>query len=126
VSPSDSQQLTGSQNFSSTSVINTTFPGVLLEYVLQFSDTSLFTGTTYEVKTQQSSATGTITFTGIDVTASSIPAAIRKSTRIYWRIGARNAADNPGPVKNGKSRYVFSGARNFQPPVGPPPPPGGN
>jgi hypothetical protein len=48
------------------------------------------------------------------------------ATKLYWRVGAKNLGDNPGPVPDriGK-RYVFSLPFEFTPVEGPPPPPGG-
>jgi hypothetical protein len=44
--------------------------------------------------------------------------------RLYWRVGARNSVDVPGPVKDAKGeRYVFSRPFQFDRPEGPPPPP---
>lgn len=51
---------------------------------------------------------------------------------IFWRVGARNRQDRPGPVdamtRNAKSgdmafRFVYSQPRSFQPADAPPPPP---
>ncbi|MCC6730522.1 MAG: hypothetical protein IT208_14400 [Chthonomonadales bacterium] len=58
------------------------------------------------------------------------PGAIRPT--LFWRVGARNSQDSPGPVdwltKDPKSgnrafRYVYSQARSFTPADMPPPPP---
>ena len=46
------------------------------------------------------------------------------SQRIYWRVGGRNAADRPGPVKDAEGeRYVFSQPFQFDRAKNPPPPP---
>jgi hypothetical protein len=43
---------------------------------------------------------------------------------IWWRVGARNVADRPGPVKDAiGERYIFSAVRSFKRPTLPPPPP---
>ncbi|MCH8273379.1 MAG: hypothetical protein IH851_01125 [Armatimonadetes bacterium] len=44
--------------------------------------------------------------------------------RLYWRVGARNSGDVPGPVKDvSGERFVFSRPFQFNRVVGPPPPP---
>jgi hypothetical protein len=44
--------------------------------------------------------------------------------RLYWRVGGRNAADRPGPVRDAKGeRYVFSLPFQFDRAKNPPPPP---
>ncbi len=44
--------------------------------------------------------------------------------RLYWRVGGRNAADRPGPVKDAEGeRYVFSTPFQFDRTEKPPPPP---
>ena len=49
---------------------------------------------------------------------------IQGATQIFWRIGARNIADSPGPVPDGTGeRYIFSDVRSFTRPNTPPPPP---
>ena len=54
------------------------------------------------------------------------------SAYLYWRVGARNDADRPGPVDwitssagNGDRtyRWVYTGIRSFTPADMPPPPP---
>lgn len=42
---------------------------------------------------------------------------------IYWRIGARNVGDSPGPQAINGERYVFSQAFRFKRPTTPPNPP---
>jgi phosphodiesterase/alkaline phosphatase D-like protein len=45
-------------------------------------------------------------------------------TTIWWRVGARNVADRPGPTKDAAGeRFIFSAVRNFKRPSLPPPPP---
>ncbi len=44
--------------------------------------------------------------------------------RLYWRVGAKNVADNPGPVKDAlNERYVWSQPFQFDRVILPPPPP---
>lgn len=49
------------------------------------------------------------------------------NTTIWWRVGARNTADKPGPTRDSVGeRYIFSAARNFVRPALPPDPPSNN
>ncbi|MCS6949468.1 MAG: hypothetical protein RMM06_00235 [Armatimonadota bacterium] len=50
----------------------------------------------------------------------------RPEQRLYWRAGARNVGDNPGPLPDGAGyRYIWSTEPfSFTAPVTPPPPPG--
>jgi hypothetical protein len=67
---------------------------------------------------------GNVSSPVIDTAGGSIPASIRTAATVYWRVGARNVADNPGPVPDPSGqRYVFSPARTFTRPSPPPPPP---
>jgi len=43
--------------------------------------------------------------------------------RIYWRVGAKNNGDTPGPPKSPVRRYIYSGIQSFVVPEQPPPPP---
>jgi hypothetical protein len=46
------------------------------------------------------------------------------TTEFFWRIGARNVADVPGPAPDPSGeRYVFGNNRRFTIPGPPPPPP---
>lgn len=49
--------------------------------------------------------------------------AFKGSQFVYWRIGARNVLDNPGPVPVGGERYIFSAPFRFTRPTDPPIPP---
>jgi len=94
---------------------------ILLEYVLQFSPNPQFPAnqTATVNKWVDSAGTGTV----------SSPGAVRESTTvfpssrtIYWRIGARNLNDKPGPVSINGERYIFSAPLRFQRPANPPAP----
>ena len=51
-------------------------------------------------------------------------AVIQNATTIWWRIGARNIDDVPGPIPDATGqRYIFSVPRSFTRPNNPPPPP---
>jgi hypothetical protein len=69
--------------------------------------------------------TGTISSGSIDTTSASIPSYIRTATTVYWRVGAKNIDDKPGPVPDATTglRYIFSSYSTFIRPGSPPPPP---
>jgi hypothetical protein len=46
------------------------------------------------------------------------------TSEFFWRVGARNVADRPGPVADQSGeRFVFGASRRFTIPAPPPPPP---
>jgi len=49
--------------------------------------------------------------------------AVSSETPVYWRVGARNSLDNPGPVLAGGKSYLFSDPSIFYVQLSPPPPP---
>ncbi len=87
---------------------------IAIEYVVEVSSSPSFSkGTTRRVGTTISSETGPVSIT---VSNNFMTAT---NATIWWRVGAKNTADKPGPVGG----YVFSTARNFKRPIAPPPPP---
>ncbi|MGQ9807906.1 MAG: hypothetical protein ACUVSM_01920 [Armatimonadota bacterium] len=52
-------------------------------------------------------------------------AAALADVTLYWRVGARNSGDRPGPIPDPGSgqRYIFSEVSQFRVAAGPPPPP---
>jgi hypothetical protein len=61
---------------------------------------------------------------GISTEPIDISGVFPTAQRLYWRVGGRNAADDPGPVKDAKGeRYVFSVPFQFDRAKNPPPPP---
>ena len=61
---------------------------------------------------------------GISTEPIDISGIFPSATRLYWRVGGRNAADVPGPVPDAKGeRYVFSLPFQFDRAKNPPPPP---
>lgn len=98
---------------------------VAIEYLLQFSDDPLFpTNRTINVnRFIPNESLGGSTLSTEPIPASQLRA-FPNSQRIYWRIGARNIADRPGPVPDAAgNRYIFSGFRFFKRPTQPPQPP---
>lgn len=90
---------------------------ITLEYVLQFSTNSKFpndASETYTFQPLQQTGKGAsiVTFTA-DPNATFLPANILNATAVYWRIGAKNIADAPGPAANGGLHYIFSSASTF-------------
>ncbi len=97
------------------------------QYVLEFSSTPNFAAGTffrmpgfysYDTGTNLSAAQSTVN------PASYFPNAT-PTTNLYWRFGARNAADVPGPSPDAltKERFIFSTPRLFHVPASSPPPP---
>ena len=101
-------------------------------YVIQFSDSPNFTPNnahtfTYGPITTFGAGGNTGATVGKFLTiygrGSVLPAAIQAAPIVYWRIGARNAADKPGPHPDyyTKQRYVFSIASTFSQSAAPSP-----
>jgi hypothetical protein len=57
-------------------------------------------------------------------TSTAVPAFIQNASTFYWRVGARNSLDNPGPVPDVTTgqRYIFGTYRTL---IRPGTPPGG-
>ena len=92
-----------------------------LDYIVELSDSSSFpanSSDTYSFTLQKIGASGSTTtgttYTSPSVTisgkASLLPANVQAAQIIYWRVGARNHWDVPGPVPDALSgeRYIFS------------------
>ena len=121
-SPDNDQIITTPLTFQFTSVRGGV-PSVILEYVVQLSDSPGFpTGRTITLDpfVELVEPGGqTVSSPTID-TSTFLPGA----TLIYWRVGARNTQDFPGPVRDASGiRYVFSGVRRFKRTGDPPDPP---
>jgi hypothetical protein len=103
-----------------------------MEYIIQFSTEVTFprnSALTYTYGPIQAFGTGPSTVsTGSPLplygSTSILPTAIRNAPTVYWRIGARNLQDTPGPLPDQYThqRYIFSIASTFKPggAVGPP------
>lgn len=95
------------------------------DYCLEISTTSTFDGGTTWVASQIQKNTGGTLSTSVDLstTNTSSPAFIRSATNLYWRIGARNHQDYPGPVPDASGqRFIFSKYGTLQRPTPPPAP----
>lgn len=94
---------------------------VVIQYALQFSPDPTFpeNRTTTVLTFVDNSNSATLSTRPVPEAFSLYPGA----QFIYWRVGARNVADNPGPVLQGRERYIFSAPFRFERPTIPPNPP---
>jgi hypothetical protein len=92
---------------------------ITVEYILEVSTSPNFTrNSTRKIGTTVSTETGLISI----IAENNFFTA--PGTTVWWRVGARNVADRPGPVKDALGeRYIFSAVRSFKRPTAPPPPP---
>ncbi|MGV3617106.1 MAG: hypothetical protein ACO1SV_17400 [Fimbriimonas sp.] len=104
--PADGSPITGSVTFSFESVSAGLFTA---EYVVQVSASATFSDAT-TVARVESAASGTLSTSPVNLTTVS-----PGTTPLYWRVGARNAADSPGPRRDPLTgdRYVFGSARTL-------------
>ncbi len=126
VSPANNAVIANSTPFTFVSSATATFP-ITVGYILQVSSSPVFAAnTTYTYPEFQRTEAGTLATEAIDTSAAALPAFIRNATTVYFRIGARNVQDKPGPVLDPatRKRYIFSATSRFTRPAGPPPPPG--
>ena len=127
VFPTTSQSVSAPISFQFTSS-STSFP-ITCEYVIQMSNSPTFTpgaGTYIDPALHfVSNAGGTISMLPFATAAASVPPLIRNAQTVYWRVGARNVQDVPGPTPDDytKQRYIFSAFNTFTRPGGAPPPP---
>lgn len=119
-SPENNQTVAAPTVFRFTSVrgarVDTT-----IEYCIQFSDDALFPAgrIVTALRWQDRTGTGTLsTPQPISAATTVFPTA----SRVYWRVGARNIADKPGPVSVNGERYIFSEPFWYNRPVVPPGP----
>lgn len=98
---------------------------VVIEYALQISTDVLFApgATVTIVKQTDTAGLGTLSTRAVPEALTIFPGV----TRLYWRIGAKNAADTPGPVdlrypNAADYGYVWSAPFSFQRPTTPPGP----
>ncbi len=113
------------QTFSFTSIVSGAFP-FTAEYVLQVATTPTFArNTVYQRVLFRRNDSGTLASDSIDFTGAEIPAFIKNANVVYYRIGAKNIADRPGPKADAltRERYVFSNYVRLTRPTTPPPPP---
>lgn len=128
-SPASNAVISADQPFQFGSVVNPAFP-ITAQYVLQISWDPLFPKSrtrTYAKLTRTD--TGTLSTGPIDLFNNSgqfNPGLDLNSSsqEWFWRIGAKNVGDKPGPVPDANGeRFVFSPPRRFTIPSPPPPPP---
>jgi len=131
ITPQQNAVVSASIPFSFNSAV-TSFP-ITVNYVVQLSPSQSFPqGTTFTTPLITSPATGILSTKRIDIPNTDVndpslvikvPAFITNATTVWWRVGAANANDSPGPVPdvNGQ-RYIWSAPRSF---TRPPHPPGG-
>jgi hypothetical protein len=121
IAPSDNAVISVAPTFS-VSTARGSNNGIVLQYCLQLSTSPSF---------PNNSTTRTVlTWTGPTGVANvNTPRPITEALSlfpgeqtIWWRIGGRNQADQPGPELNGGQRFVFGPTFRFQRPVTPPAP----
>lgn len=124
-SPGSNQVVSQDIPFTFQSVVNPAFP-ITVRYTLQVS-----TDPTFPRNRTKNYAEVTRTDIGV-LSTGSIQNLLAKlasdfgstAQEFFWRVGARNVADKPGPVKDAAgTRFIYSPARRFTTPAPPPPPP---
>lgn len=103
--PTANEEVTGPITFNFNAVGTALAPGVVIEYVLQISDSPTFTRKTDLAKFRRNDVGSVLTVGPIDLSGY-----YPSSSELYWRVGVKNVADNPGPKPDAytKERYVFS------------------
>jgi hypothetical protein len=121
-SPAQGIDVTSSIPFTTQSVI--TNSNITIQYALELSTGSQFLkGQTETILGPISNSSGIVSM-GIIDTFNGRASFIKNATTIWWRIGARNVIDDPGPVPDASGqRYIFSIPRSFTRANNPPPPP---
>jgi hypothetical protein len=128
-SPTSNQQVSQDIPFTFNSVVNPAFP-ITVEYTFQISSDPTFPKSrTLNLARVLRTDTGVLSTGTIDLFNNSgqFNPGLQLHTTTqewFWRIGARNVADRPGPVPDANgTRYIYSPARRFTIPSPPPPPP---
>jgi hypothetical protein len=125
-SPVEGQVVVNYTPFTFTSVVNASFP-TQIGYVLQLSTNPSFPrGSTFTSPEIISSSTAPRViqiaprFPG-DNFQQFLTDNFGAAQQIFWRVGARNIEDNPGPVPDASGlRYIFSVPESFRRPAAPP------
>jgi hypothetical protein len=122
LAPEQGIDVTSSIPFTSNSVV--TGSPITVQYALELSTSSQFPkGQTEVIGPVITNSIGIISM-GIIDTFNGRKQFIKNATTLWWRIGARNVIDNPGPVPDAiGERYIWSVPRSFTRPNNPPPPP---
>lgn len=117
VSPADGEVVATPRSFSFQSVRGADATAQI-EYVLQISNDPRFPRNNSRIVSTQLDRETT---TGATISTQSInfSSFFPNSATIYWRVGVRNIADNPGPAPDPATgeRYIFSGVRAFSRPL---------
>ena len=96
-------------------------------YIIQVSTSPIFTAPEFTSSIIQYSPAidnATILFDSGDISA--LFGALTEGTQLWWRVGARNSLDRPGPLPNlgrANMNFLFSDPSNFAVAATPPPPP---
>ena len=108
--------------FTTNSVVKNT--PITVQYALELSTSSEFKkGQTEIIGPVTTNTTGIVNI-GIIDTFNGRKQFIKNATTLWWRIGAKNVVDAPGPVPDAiGARYIWSIPRSFTRPNNPPPPP---
>lgn len=86
---------------------------ITVQYILEMSTSPQFpSNRTFATDPIVSNVNSTLNITPGPLNA--LPSYLRTATTIWWRVGARNIDDNPGPVPASTGRrYIFSVPRSF-------------
>jgi hypothetical protein len=122
VSPANNAVVTAPIPFTFQAVATAANP-IVVQYVIQFStDPGFPAGSTYTLTPFQRADTGALSTPTIDTQSTSFPSSVANATQVWWRVGARNVADSPGPVQDATgARYVYSAPIAFTRPTTNPP-----
>lgn len=124
VSPGSNAVVSSDLPFTFSSVVNPAFP-ITVRYALQISPDPTFPNNrtkTYAEFTRTD--IGVLSTGSIQNLLSKLASDFGSSQQeFYWRVGAANVFDKPGPVSAAGQRLVFSLPRRFTTPSAPPPPP---
>lgn len=108
--PTINEEVTGPVTFTFGAAGNPLAPNVLIEYIVQVSDTATFAKKVMVTKFQRIDSSGILTVGPIDLSGF-----YPSSQQLYWRVGVKNVADVPGPKPDvyTKERYIFSTPRRL-------------
>lgn len=126
VAPDDNAKLSGFDKFVVTPSSNLRFP-IRCGYVIQLCQSKSFKGnkvftsaevTSVSVKDRQIEVKARFPGDTFTMFLEDVVGAKNSQTKIWWRVGARNIEDMPGPVPDPATglRYVFSEPRSFERP----------
>jgi len=124
VSPGSNSVVSSDIPFTFNSVVNPAFP-ITARYALQISPDPTFPrNRTKTYATFVRTDIGVLSTGSVTNLLSRLASDFGSSQQeFFWRVGAANVADKPGPVESAGERLIFSPARRFTTPSAPPPPP---